>query len=77
MIDNFITGINDEAPELEATLNRTLSIPAVMDAPSDVAYTPSGSSEGGNLVIPVYIGQEQLDTILIRSEQLATYRRGG
>ena len=77
MIDNFIMGINDEAPELEATLNRTLSIPSVMDAPNDVAYTPSGSSEGGNLVIPVYIGQEQLDTILIRSEQLATYRRGG
>jgi hypothetical protein len=34
------------------------------------------SGTGGNIVIPVNIGQERLDTILIRADQLATYRRG-
>ena len=72
LMRSFIEGIEDGSPELEATLNRTLSLPT-MTAP-ELISDMSGAS--GNIVIPVNIGQERLDTILIRADQLATYRRG-
>jgi hypothetical protein len=73
LMRSFIEGIEDGGPELEATLNRTLSLPT-MAAPELISDM---SGTGGNIVIPVNIGQERLDTILIRADQLATYRRGG
>ena len=72
LMRSFIEGIEDGGPELEATLNRTLSLPT-MAAPELISDM---SGTGGNIVIPVNIGQERLDTILIRADQLATYRRG-
>jgi len=72
LVRSFIEGIEDGSPELEATLNRTLSLPT-MAAPELITDM---SGTGGNIVIPVNIGQERLDTILIRADQLATYRRG-
>lgn len=75
MFDLLEEGIEEGAPGLEATLNSVLALPAIGNA--DV-YSAEGSvGTDGNIVIPVYIGQEQLDTIMIRSEQMATYRRGG
>lgn len=79
LMRSFIEGIEDNGPALEATLNRTLSMPTVselnsFDGVTDDAYS---NGNGGDLVIPVYIGQERLDTIMIRSSQMATYRRGG
>ena len=79
MIDLFNEGLEDSSPELEATLNRTLGVPSLgaMDSVSSFpSYEPSGNV-GGNIVIPVSIGQERLDTIMIRSSQISTYRRGG
>ena len=73
LVRSFIEGIEDGSPELEATLNRTLSLPT-MAAPELISDM---SGTGGNIVIPINIGQERLDTILIRADQLATYRRGG
>lgn len=75
LMRNFIEGIETNEPELEATLNRSLSLPTLGDEYLN-NYTPSGN-EDGNLVIPVYIGQERLDTIILTSAQMATYRRGG
>lgn len=72
LVRSFIEGIEEGGPELEATLNRTLSLPT-MAAPELISDM---SGTGGNIVIPVNIGQERLDTILIRADQLATYRRG-
>lgn len=75
LMRNFIEGIENSEPALEASLNRTLSLPVLS---GDVEnYTPGAVADNGNLIIPVYIGQEQLDTIMIRSEQMAMYRRGG
>ena len=75
MFDLLEEGIEEGAPGLEATLNSALALPAIGNA--DI-YSAEGSvGADGNIVIPVYIGQEQLDTIMIRSEQMATYRRGG
>ena len=79
MIDLFNEGLEDSSPELEATLNRTLGVPSLgaMNSVSSLpSYEPSGDA-GGNIVIPVSIGQERLDTIMIRSSQISTYRRGG
>lgn len=75
MFDLLEEGIEEGAPEFSATLNRTLAMPMSPDISG--GYASVSAASDGNLVIPVYIGQEQLDTILIRSEQLATYRRGG
>ena len=77
MFDLLEEGIEEGAPEFEATLNRSLSMPSLA-APGMVnEYTPDGDVNGGNIVIPVNIGQERLDTIMIRSEQIAQFRRGG
>lgn len=78
MLDLFEEGLKDGTPELEATLNRTLTMPSLnsVDSLNLDSYEPSGRV-GGDLVIPVSIGQERLDTIIIRAEQLATFRRGG
>lgn len=77
MIDLFCEGIDDSTPELEATLNRTLSLPAVSAQETVTSdFSNDNANEGGDIVIPVYIGQERLDTIMLRSSQVATYRRG-
>lgn len=77
MFDLLEEGIEEEAPGLEATLNSALSMPSLASPGSISEYTPSGDVNGGNIVIPVNIGQERLDTIMIRSEQIAQFRRGG
>ena len=71
-------GIEDGAPEFNATLNRSLSMPSLSSPDISDGYVSNFSaSNDGNIVIPVYIGQQQLDTILVRSEQMSIYRRGG
>lgn len=77
MFDLLEEGIEDGAPGLEATLNSALSMPSLASPGSISEYTPSGDVNNGNIVIPVNIGQERLDTIMIRSEQIAQFRRGG
>ena len=76
MFDLLEEGIEDGAPGFEATLNSSLAIPA-LGSSAIGAYEPSVNSDSGNIVIPVSIGQERLDTIMIRSSQISTYRRGG
>ena len=77
MYDMLEQGVEEGAPGFEATLNRSLSMPIMAEAGSVSEYSPEGDVNGGNIVIPVYIGQQQLDTILVRSEQMSIYRRGG
>lgn len=78
MFDLLTEGVEDGAPGFEATLNRTLSMPALGGAAAlDEGY---GSFGGGSEVmtpVNIFIGQEKLDTIMLRSSQNATYRRGG
>ena len=78
MFDLLTEGVEDGAPGFEATLNRTLSMPALGgSAALDAGY---GSFGGGSEVmtpVNIFIGQEKLDTIMLRSSQNATYRRGG
>ena len=78
MFDLLTEGVEDGAPGFEATLNRTLSMPALGGAAAlDAGY---GSFGGGSEVmtpVNIFIGQEKLDTIMLRTAQNATYRRGG
>lgn len=78
MIDLFTEGLEDSTPELEAALATTLALPmTAAPAALESGYLDeTAGAESGDLVIPVYIGQEKLDTIMIRSSQIAQYRRG-
>ncbi len=78
MIDLFCEGIEESTPELEATLNQSLALPTI-SAPSALGeYESDWGSTAGETVQPVniFIGQEKLDTIMLKSSQLATFRRG-
>lgn len=78
MIDLFAQGIEESTPELEAALATTLALPAVAaPAALESGYLDeTAGSNDGELVIPIYIGQEKLDTIMLKSSQMAQYRRG-
>ena len=78
MIDLFAEGLEDSTPELEAALATSLALPmTAAPAALESGYLDeTAGAESGDLVIPVYIGQEKLDTIMIRSSQIAQYRRG-
>lgn len=78
MIDLFCQGIEESTPELEATLNQSLALPTI-SAPSALSGYESdwGSTmDDGVQPVNIYIGQEKLDTIMLKSSQLATFRRG-
>jgi len=77
MYDMLEQGIEEGAPEFEATLNRSLSMPIMAEVGSVSEYSPEGGANGGNIVIPVNIGQETLETVIVTAEQLETFRRGG
>ena len=77
MIDLFNEGVMESTPELEATLNRTLSLPALGSVSEYIPDGNGASSNVGNIVIPVNIGQETLETVIVTAEQLETFRRGG
>lgn len=75
LMRNFIEGIEDSEPELEATLNRSLSLPSFS---GDVeSFTPTAGGDGGTWVFPVYVGDEYLGTAMLTAQQREIYRRGG
>jgi len=51
----------------------------IKDAVSSVVNGGSGfaAAGGGDIVIPVYIGDEQLDTLVVRANEKNNYRNGG
>ena len=42
-----------------------------------VNQVDKGREETGDIMIPVYIGQERIDEIVVRATQRANYRSGG
>lgn len=75
-VDLLVSGLEDGTPELETAMNNTLSVVAPSSDLKFSNYTPSPDA-GGDLIIPVSIGGEVLDTLIIKSEQISTFRRGG
>ena len=78
MIDLFCEGLEESTPELEATLNQSLALPTVAAPASLEESYADAAAYTSDAAVPVniYIGQERLDTIMLKSSQLATYRRG-
>lgn len=78
MFDLLTEGVEEGTPEFEATLNRTLSMPTLGGAAA-LAEGYGSFGGGSEMMTPVniFIGQEKLDTIMLRSAQNSTYRRGG
>ena len=77
MFDLLTEGVEDGAPEFNATLNRTLSMPALESSALDEGYGSFGGGSEMMTPVNIFIGQEKLDTIMLRSAQNSTYRRGG
>ena len=78
MFDLLTEGVEEGSPEFNATLNRTLSMPT-LGGTAAIAEGYGSFGGGSEMMTPVniFIGQEKLDTIMLRSSQIATYRRGG
>ena len=78
MFDLLTEGVEEGTPEFEATLNRTLSMPT-LGGTAALAEGYGSFGGGSEMMTPVniFIGQEKLDTIMLRSAQNSTYRRGG
>ena len=55
----------------------TMAHGLISDGYSSGAGNAVGSVGGGTTIIPVYIGQERIDEIVVRATQNSNYRSGG
>ncbi len=77
--EDNIDGVTDDIMDsLNMDLNNATvdGIPTV-DATTGVQLAGVGGVGGGDIIIPVYIGTNKLDEILIKQEQIKNYRSGG
>lgn len=81
MIDLFTEGLEEGTPQIQASMESMLSIPdASMSgglATVDGFDIPTYENGDVSLTIPVSIGGERLDTIVLKSIKKNTYRNGG
>lgn len=82
MIDLFTKGIYDNMNQVtKASSDLAAAIkpgmPDGLDTVSVGGTVSTAVAGGGDLIIPVYIGANKLDEILIKQEQLTNYRSGG
>lgn len=83
MIDLFTKGIYDNMNQVkQASSDLAAAIrPAMPEDDNAIAISGNVATAtagmGGDLIIPVYIGANKLDEILIKQEQLINYRSGG
>lgn len=87
MIDEFITSMDKEQPELKKAVYQTASIvnsgmttaPNYSGALSGISAQLAGLSGGGggNYVINVQLGRQTLATAVISAQQMENYRTGG
>ena len=72
MIDLFVKGIKDNVGEVESALSSTFRMPEVNTV--DVVAAGVGF---GSITIPVYIGQERIDEVVVNALDMANYKAGG
>lgn len=81
MVDLFTEGLEESTPKIQASMESMLTIPngsMASGLASVDGYEFSASDSGdASITIPVYIGQERLDTIVLRSIKTNTFRNGG
>lgn len=80
MIDLFTEGLEDGERQIQGTFEEVLTLPdpnTSADILTDSSLYVDGSGTDTSVTIPVYIGQDKLDTIVLKSLRANTYRRGG
>jgi len=84
MMELFAKGIRDNEGVITSQLESSLDIGGafMLEAPAaggDMISALRGALEGlaGDMVIPIYIGQEKIDEQVVRATQRANYRSGG
>ena len=71
MVDLFCEGLEDSKMELDSTLTSVLQLPQ-----NGIEMQAAGVG-GGAITIPVYIGQEKLDTIIVNAQSRYNLMSGG
>ena len=88
MMDLFAQGITDNISVVQGAMGlltgmiggdmtATVAAVGVSGAALDASDFGSGAGAGGDVVIPVYIGNEKIDELVVRATQRANYRSGG
>lgn len=86
MIDLFTEGIEDNLGQVKASVNdMTAVVAGGAQAIPDYSGTLNGmatalsgiAAKGSQIVIPVYIGQERLDTLVVNAQNRSNFRSGG
>lgn len=75
-VDDMANGISGEMAVNANVTGRTSSGLASYEIASP-QMAMAGAAAGGDLVIPVYIGNERIDEIVVKANQRANYRSGG
>ena len=71
MIDLFTEGLEDSKVKLQSTLT------SVLQLPENEMQVEAAGVGGGAITIPVYIGQEKLDTIIVNAQSRYNLMSGG
>ena len=71
MVDLFCEGLEDSKMELDSTLT------SVLQLPQNGMEMQAAGAGGGAITIPVYIGQEKLDTIIVNAQSRYNLMSGG
>ena len=84
MIDLFASGIESELPTLEAALNvaaNTIATGMTPDYTDQLAGLRQGvdamAEAETQIVVPVYIGDERIETSVVKATRTANYISGG
>ena len=70
MIDLFTEGLEDSKAQLQGTLTNVLQLPMN-------GMMVNAAGVGGTVTMPIYIGQEKIDTIILNAEQRQALISGG
>lgn len=81
MIDLFTEGLEEGTPQIQASMESMLSLPdATINAgvaSFDGFEYPDSDSGSFELVAPIYIGNDKIDTVILKAIKKNTYRNGG
>ena len=75
-VDDMASGISGEMAVSTNVAGRQMSGLASYEVASP-QMALSGAGAGGDIIVPVYIGNERIDEIVVKANQRANYRSGG
>ena len=75
-VDDMASGISGEMAVSTNVAGRQMSGLASYEVASP-QMALAGAGAGGDIIVPVYIGNERIDEIVVKAQQRANYRSGG